>query len=293
MGFALEESYAYCRRVARTRARNFYYSFVLLPPARRNAMCAMYAFMRYSDDLSDEAGPRDPSTVRGVLQRWRLDLDRALAGDYGTHPAWPALHDSVRRYGIPRTYLHEMIDGVSSDLEPRQFQTFDELRAYCHQVAGVVGLTIIHILGFESPEAIERAEKCGLAFQLTNILRDIREDAGRGRIYLPREHLDRFGVRPTDLTAGVRSPEVLSLLRYEASLARAHYQEAWPLVDLVSRSTRPSLWALIQIYYRLLGRIEESEFDVFARRIRLPAWEKAGIVLRAAAAPITGWRKPE
>ena len=177
----VERSYAYCRHVARKQARNFYYSFLLLSKPERDAMCAIYAFMRYCDDLSD--GP-DTATL-GAMQKWREELDAALQGKYGPNPCWPAFHDAVRRYKIPSEYFHSMIDGVSSDLKPRDIQTFDELYRYCYQVASVVGLTITHIFGYESPQALVLAEKCGVAFQLTNIIRDVKEDQQKGRVYLP------------------------------------------------------------------------------------------------------------
>jgi phytoene synthase len=269
-------SYRYCRRVARSRARNFYYSFVLLPRPQRDAMCAMYAFMRYCDDLSDE-----PGATRAAIERWRAHLDQALAGRFSGHPVWPAFHHAVRRFAIPHQYFREMIDGVASDVEPRRIETFDQLHRYCYQVASVVGLTTVHIFGFDSPAALPLAEKCGVAFQLTNILRDIREDAGLGRVYLPAEDLRRFGVTEEDLRSGNRSPAFVELMRFEAARARACYDESRPLLELVSPHSRPSLWALIEIYSRLLERIERSGYDVFARRIRLPARQKAGIVLRA------------
>jgi 15-cis-phytoene synthase len=275
---ALEESYAWCRRVARTRARNFYYSFVLLSREQRDAMCAVYAFMRYSDDLSDEPG----ATV-GRIEQWRAALGEALAGRYRADPVLPAFHDTVTRYRIPVRYFYEMIDGVASDLEPRRFATFDQLYGYCYQVASVVGLTTIHIFGFSSPEAPLLAEKCGVAFQLTNILRDIREDAERGRIYLPAEDLSRFGFTEQDIRAGVRTPEFIDLMDFEATRAREYYRESRPLLDLVDRRSRASLRALITIYSRLLDRIESSNYDVFSRRISLSSWEKSRIVLRALA----------
>jgi len=273
---ALEDSYAYCRRVARTRARNFYYSFVLLSRAQSNAMCAVYAFMRYCDDLSDE-----PGANRAALEQWRTALDEALAGRCGAHPILPAFHDAVTRYRIPPRYFHEMIDGVASDLEPRRFETFEQLYRYCYQVASTAGLTTVHILGFDSPEALPLAEKCGVAFQLTNILRDIREDAGRGRIYLPAEDLARFHVTEDDIRAGVRTPEFIDLMDFETARARRNYQESQPLLGLIDRRSRASLAALITIYSRLLDRIERSNYDVFTRRISLPAWEKSWIVVKA------------
>ena len=174
MKSAVQTSYLYCRRVARTRAKNFYYSFLLLSSQQRKAMCAIYAFMRYCDDLSDE-----PGATRGAIERWRAEMEEALQGRFSGQPMWPAFHHTVRRFGIPPEYFQEMIDGVASDLEPRRFRTFDELYQYCYQVASVVGLTIIHIFGFDTRSALPLAEKCGVAFQLTNILRDIREDSSK------------------------------------------------------------------------------------------------------------------
>lgn len=273
-----EASYAFCERVARRQAKNFYLSFLLLPRPRRRAMCAIYAFMRYCDDLSDAAGIADRPAA---IARWRQDLDAALAGRFPPHPLWPAFADAVARYHIPHRYFHEMIAGVSSDLEPRAIQTFDELYRYCYQVASVVGLTIVHIFGFDKPEALELAEKCGVAFQLTNILRDVREDAENGRVYLPAEDLARFGVQPADLRRVGVTPALRNLLQFEAQRARTYYRESAPLVDMVSPESRASLGALIAIYSRLLERISKADYQVLSRRIRVPAWEKLWILVKA------------
>ena len=276
MTLSLERSYAHCRSVARRRAKNFYYAFLLLPRDQRNAMCAIYAFMRYCDDLSDE-----PGASREPLERWRTALDHALTGRYDGHPTLPAFHDTVQRYHIPHQYFHEMIDGVSSDLQPRRIQTFDELYRYCYQVASVVGLTTVHIFGFDTPTALPLAEKCGVAFQLTNILRDVKEDLSRGRIYLPDEDLKRFGVSAGNLN----SPEFIDLMRFEAFRARDYYQQSQPLLGMVHARSQSSLWALIEIYSRLLARIEASNYDVLSRRIALSPLEKSWIVLQAALRP--------
>jgi 15-cis-phytoene synthase len=273
---AVDQSYEYCIRVARSRAKNFYYSFVLLSAQQRKAMCAIYAFMRYCDDLSDE-----PGASRTAIERWRAELGEALQGRFGAHPVWPAFYHTVRRFGIPHEYFYSMIDGVSSDLEPRHIETFDELYRYCYQVASVVGLTIIHIFGFDTRSALPLAEKCGVAFQLTNILRDIREDAEKDRVYLPAEDLRRFGVTEEDLRAGNRNAAFLDLMRFEAARARSYYDQSATLLDLIHPRSRPSLWALISIYSRLLERIEMSNYNVFARRVRLTLWEKSWIVVRA------------
>jgi phytoene synthase len=276
----LEQSYEYCRVVARRRARNFYYSFVLLPKEQRNAICAIYAFMRYCDDLSDEAPARD-CAARESIERWRADLDAALEGRFSGNAVWPAFHDTVTRYRIPREYFHEMIEGVTSDLRPRCMETFQELYRYCYQVASVVGLTVIHIFGFHAPEALPLAEKCGVAFQLTNILRDVREDAARDRVYLPAEDLARFHVDAQDLREGKRTDEFVDLMEFEAARARAYYTESAPLVEMVDPHSRSSLWALIEIYSRLLAKIERTNYDVLSHRIELPAREKLWIIVKA------------
>jgi 15-cis-phytoene synthase len=280
----LDRSYAHCRSVARKRARNFYYSFVLLPREKKNAMCAIYAFMRYCDDLSDE-----PGATRTAMDRWREALTAALAGRPDGNPAWPAFLDTVERYAIPHEYFYEMIEGVASDLEPRAIGTFEELYEYCYRVASVVGLTIVHIFGFVSPEArepaISLAVKCGIAFQLTNILRDVREDAGLGRVYLPAEDLERFGVSAEDLKLGRRTEQFGRLMEFETERARTYYRDSAPLLNLIQPRSRPSLWAMIAIYSGLLDRVAESQYDVLIRRISLSSVEKTWIVLRAAI----GW----
>jgi 15-cis-phytoene synthase len=277
---SLEQSFAHCRAIAKKRARNFYYSFVLLPPEKKNAMCAIYAFMRYCDDLSDE-----PGATRSAIDHWRDSLTGALAGRLDTNPVWPAFLDSVERYSIPHEYFYEMIEGVASDLEPRTIATFDELYRYCYRVASVVGLTTVHIFGFTSPDALPLAEKCGIAFQLTNILRDVREDAGLGRVYLPAEDLVRFGVSVDDLKNARRTEQFGRLMEFETERARRYYRESAPLLDLIQPKSRPSLWALIAIYSRLLDHLAESHYDVLVRRISLSSLEKTWIVLRAAL----GW----
>ena len=185
----VEQSYAHCEAIARHRARNFYYSFLLLPRHKRLAMCAVYAFMRRCDDLSDgeDASPE-------ALQDWRAHLDLVLQGQSAPDPLWPAFAHTAQRFQIPHRLFHEMIDGVASDFSRSQIDSFDDLYRYCYLVASVVGLTIIHIFEFSDPRAGLLAEKCGIAFQLTNILRDVREDLDNHRVYLPADELRHFRV---------------------------------------------------------------------------------------------------
>jgi phytoene synthase len=263
----------FCRRIARNRARNFYYSFLLLSREQKDAMCAIYAFMRYCDDISEGAEPRRAQAIEQWRPRSRFE---ALAGNGGRKPAVARV--SRHRAALPDSpsILPRNDRGRQLRLEPRQIETFDELYRYCYQVASVVGLTIIHIFGFDSPDALPLAEKCGIAFQLTNILRDIREDSENHRIYIPSEDIRKF-----DADLAKRDDGFLRLMRFEAERARGYYDESRPLIELVSVRSRPSLWALIEIYRRLLDRLEQSNFDVLARRIRVPTWEKLAILARA------------
>src|SRR4051794_9606804 len=277
----LEGSYRYCRNVARSRAKNFYYSFLLLERPQRDAMCAIYAFMRHCDDLSDDPANSDRAKLRESIALWRLELDRSLQGEPGENPIWPAFSDSVRRYAIPHRFFHEMIDGITSDLEPQTVQTWDELYRYCYQVASVVGLTVIHVFGFRSIRALLLAEKCGIAFQLTNILRDVREDAEMGRVYLPAEDLNRFGVTLDQLRSGTEDEKFRRLMGFEGSRARAYYKESASLESLIERKSRRSLWALRKIYLTLLDRLERANYSVLSHRINVPASAKIALLLRA------------
>ena len=282
MDDALIESYRFCSDLSRKQARNFYWSFRLLPRDRRRSMCALYAVMRHTDDIADEPGPVDAK--RSALDNWREGLDRALDGDLSlSWPGLPAIADTVRRHAIPRRYLHEVIDGCRMDLEPSPFPTFADLYGYCYRVASAVGLCCLHIWGFRSEGGLaERlAERCGVALQLTNILRDVPEDARAGRIYLPGEDLDRFGVGFEELIAPRPAPHVRSLLEFEGRRAYDYYAEALPLARLVAPVGRPVLRAIVGIYKALLDEIARRDYDVLGGRVSLPTWRKAAITIGA------------
>lgn len=277
MPISVPESYEYCIRLSRTQARNFYYSFICLPKPKREAMCAIYAFMRHSDDVSDD-GMGDRAAR---MAEWREALDRAFEGDYGDNPIFPAFHDAVRRYSIPRKYFHELIDGTEMDLTPRRYETFAETYRYCYHVASVVGLVCIHVFEFEDPRATELAEYNGIAFQLTNILRDLREDAQMGRVYLPAEDLARFGYTEEELKTGVDSEAFRALMRFEVERAREYYDRAAPLLDLISPDSRPCLRAMRLIYRGILDAIVAQNYDVYHHRARVPTWQKVLIATQA------------
>src|SRR5580700_246438 len=282
-------SYAECARIARESRSSFYLAFFGLRKEKRNALCALYAFMRLIDDVSDEPG--DLESKRQALARWRGMLDQAIGGHTSSHAVLPALADTIERFQIPTRYFHDLILGAEMDLTVSTYATFDRLSEYCYRVAGTVGLTCLHVFGFSDPKAPDLAERLGLAFQLTNIIRDVGSDYAMGRIYLPQEDLDRFGIRAEELRGPV-TPQLAELLAFEAERAWQMYQEGAPLVSRVNADSQATLWALVRTYSSLLARIEEREFDVFASRISLSSAEKIQYLLTAGlAARRAGWWK--
>jgi phytoene synthase len=278
-------SYAYCERLARREAGNFYHAFRVLPAPQRRATCALYAFMRVTDDLAD--GPGSAEDKRGPLGRWRAQLDEALAGSYG-HPLFPAFHDVVRRYAVPRAYFDAVLDGVCMDLDVCQYETFADLYRYCYRVASAVGLACIHVWGFDGEEAKKHAEAAGIAFQLTNVLRDLAEDARRGRTYLPREDLERFGYSEDDLRQGRRNERFQALMRFEVERAYAYYDAALPLLGQLRPAGRAVFLVMLRIYRGLLDEIVRRDYDVFSGRVRLSRLHK--LWLAARALPVRwGW----
>ncbi len=286
---AVRESYAECNRVARAARSSFYLAFFGLRKEKRNALCALYAFMRLIDDVSDEPG--DLESKRQALARWRGMLDQAIGGETSGHAVLPALADTIERFQIPTRYFHDLILGAEMDLTVTAYATFDRLSEYCYRVAGTVGLTCLHVFGFSDPKAPDLAERLGLAFQLTNIIRDVGSDYAMGRIYLPQEDLDRFGIRAEELR-GPATPKLQELLAFEAERAWQMYREGAPLVGRVNADSRATLWALVRTYSSLLARIEEREYDVFSGRVSLSSAEKIQYLLTAGlAARRAGWWK--
>ncbi|HEX2775589.1 MAG TPA: squalene synthase HpnC [Candidatus Acidoferrales bacterium] len=280
-------SYSECARIARASRSSFYLAFFGLRKEKRNALCALYAFMRLVDNVSDEPGDLD--SKRNGLARWRAMLDEAIAGRTSASPILPALADTIVRFEIPSRYFHDLILGAEMDLTVSSYATFDRLSEYCYRVAGTVGLTCLHVFGFRDPKAPDLAERLGLAFQLTNIIRDVRADFDMGRAYLPAEDLERFGVSEPQLS-GPLTPQMRELLEFEADRAWHFYREGASLVDRVDADSRATLWALIRTYSSLLARIEERDFDVFSSRISLSSAEKIQYLLTAG---MSGWWKKD
>ncbi|QDT38436.1 phytoene/squalene synthase family protein [Stratiformator vulcanicus] len=289
---ALAESYRYCSRLTRSRAGNFYYSFLPLPAVSRREMCALYAYMRVCDDIADDEA-KSVAIRRIELYSWRSDVEAALAGEAARHPVLPALADVVRLRDIPTELLFDVLTGVASDLDPTPIDTFADLERYCYHVAGAVGLCCIHIWGFDhTDDAKARAIDCGLAFQLTNILRDLREDALSGRAYIPREDFKRFGVTVESIADGTSSDDFNRLMKFETDRAAEYYSRAGDLFAHLDPAGRPVLKAMMRIYGGLLSRIRRAPEGVLVGRVSLPRWKKlliaADAVVRPAATP-TSW----
>jgi phytoene synthase len=277
----LEQSYRHCARIARRAASNFYWSFWLLPREKRRAMCALYAFSRHTDDLSDNDEP--PEVRRSLLADWRAMLTQSLIAPCND-PVLTALADTVHRYKIPHPYLFDLIDGVEMDLDTRRYATFAELRQYCHRVASAVGLACIHVWGFDSAEVYEPAAACGLAFQLTNILRDLKEDARRDRIYLPLDDLRKFDYQPDELLAGHRNERFTALMRFEVERAEQLYCESKATSRYLRHDGQRIFGMMWATYRGLLEEIKRRDGDVFSRHVQLDLGQK----LRIAASQF--WR---
>ncbi len=282
----LSASFRECRRLARRQGKNFYFSFLTLPRHLQRDMCALYAFMRITDDLGDDPG-RSTAQRQAALASWRRALEDALAGQAISHRILPAVADIVRRHQIPVEYLQAVIDGVEMDLQPTGFETFDDLSRYCYHVAGAVGLCCIHIWGFDDPRARDLAVDCGLAFQLTNILRDLAEDVDAGRVYLPRDELEQFDYMADDIRQRVMDERFERLMTFQVDRARSLYVRAAPLRDLVHPQGQPILTAMLRIYGGLLTEIEARRYDVYSERISLSTQRKVRIALESWWRPLS------
>ena len=301
-GIPVAESYEECHRILRNAHSNFFYAFFLLPKPKRDALAALYAFMRLVDDVADEGV--DLKTKQRGLANWRAALDQAITGQEQlfdgnaamSSPAetlgigagvLPALVDTMRRYNMPARYFHDLISGAEMDLTIRAYPTYDRLQEYCYRVAGTVGLTCTHVFGFKDPRALDLAEKLGLAFQLTNIIRDVHEDFTLGRVYLPQEDLERFAVSPEDFGKQEATLGVRELLRCEADRAWSLYEEGAALLGYINADSRGALWLLVHTYSALLARIEAADFAVLKKRVRISKPEKLSFIARARFARLT------
>ena len=283
-------AYSVCRSITRSAAKNFYYAFLVLPMAKRQALCAVYAYMRRCDDIADDIN-LPAYERRQRLDAWMDAFHRAEAGHPTDDPVLLALTDTQRRYKIPVELLDQLAYGTGMDIQENEnpsatgpaelqvlYRTFSDLRQYCYRVASVVGLVCIRVFGYRDPAAEALAENLGLAFQLTNIIRDIQEDANMGRIYLPAEDLERFKIGPEDFRQSSIPERLRWLLAAEADRAREYYVSARELMTLIDEDSQPALWVLVTIYRRLLEKISDRKYDVFGKKISLTVREKVIIL---------------
>jgi len=298
---SIDEAYAICRTIARREAKNFYYAFRVLPKAKSNAMCAVYAFMRRADDISDDES-LNVDERRVLMQRWLADWRGSRGDAHASDPVFRALGDAQRRFAIPDELLEDLVRGTTMDLEPlgaaadgridpgdgiQGYTTFADLYRYCYLVASVVGLVCIRIFGYSDPAAELLAEKTGVAFQLTNILRDVKEDAERKRIYLPQDLLEEFDVSNADvlaLAAGrpLKANERAMLIGLSVQ-AWEYYEAGQTLLSMIDADSRGALWVLVEIYSGLLKKIDERDGDVFSERVSVPTRGKVLALVRGAA----------
>jgi phytoene synthase len=273
----VEEAYADVERLTRARARNFSYGIMLLPKWKRRAIAAIYAFAREVDDIADDPG-LDDATKRERLEALRARLDAAVTDE----SMLVALGDARRRFPIPAPALHDLVDGGLQDTRQKRYATFEELAAYCRRVAGAVGVACVAVYGTDEPK---RAETLGVALQLINIIRDVAEDWGLGRVYLPQDELARFGVSEQDIGAGRNTAEWRALMAHQAQRARVHLAEGRMLLPRLDRRSAACVAAFANLYAVTLDRIEERGFDVFDGPPQLSPLTKLRIVGAGAIRP--------
>lgn len=269
-------SLEYCRQLTRRSGSNFFYSFLFLPKASREAIYAVYAFSRAVDDVVDEM--EDASKATELLAGWRHEIKEMEEGR-ATHPITVQMGEASHAFGIPKELPLALIDGCEMDLRQCRYDTFEDLYDYCYHVASVIGLMCIEVFGYETEEAKRYAEKLGIAFQLTNILRDVKSDAERGRIYLPREDLDQFGYTEKDVLGSVYNENFISLMEFQCRRAERFYNEAR---DALASEDQPYMLAaeiMGGTYWQILREIEKVHYDVYNHRVFLPRFRKLWIAL--------------
>jgi len=279
----------YCQNQAAGSGSSFYYSFLFLPTEQREAITALYAFCREVDDVVDECSESSIALVK--LNWWREEIHRVFHGQ-AQHPVGIALTRSIKKFNLDERHFYSIIEGMLMDIQQSRYQDFDELSIYCYNVAGVVGLLAIEIFGYQNENTKKYAEKLGLAFQLTNILRDISEDATRGRIYLPQDELQQFNVTERELLQGNITGNISALLNYQAERASACYKEAYALLPVEDRFSQRGGLIMAAIYHALLNKIAKKKCKVLREHIRLSPIKKIWIAWRAYRNEVKLHKKP-
>jgi len=269
----------YCRDKAAKSGSSFYYSFLFLPELQRQAIIALYAFCREVDDVVDET--HEPDVARSTLEWWRQEINNTFKGE-ASHPVGKALQTAIQNFDLHEEYFMEIIDGMAMDLDQFSYPEFKHLALYCHRAASVVGLLSVEIFGYQDRKTLNYAENLGMALQLTNIIRDVREDAERGRIYLPQDELQQFNVKADDLLDLKSSPELIELLKFQTARARQYYQQAMQALPDSDRYTQRTGLIMSAIYQATLDEIEQDNFQVLQHRVSLTPVRKLWIAWRTA-----------
>ncbi len=271
------DSNQFTRKKTKKSKTNFYYSFLFLPKKKRDAIFTVYSFCRHTDDIVDDI--QSPGEASQKLDKWREELDRCYDGQ-PHHPITTALHEAAQTFSIPKDYFHALIDGCEMDITRKRYQTFDELQQYCYHVASVVGLICIEIFGYRSPKTKDYAIDLGMALQLTNIMRDVGEDARNGRIYLPIEELEQFNYSEEEILNEIYNDSFIELMRFQEERARGYFNKA---IEQYERRDHHLLFPaeiMRKIYFKLLNNVAAIQYNVFNDRVRVPNWEKMMIALQ-------------
>jgi phytoene synthase len=279
--YTLTQCYEYCQKLTQKRGTNFYLGFSFLPRDKRNAIFASYAFCRYADDIVDEEGKKNP---KKLLVRWRRDLDICYKGK-AAHPIMIALRDSIKKFRIPKSAFEGLIDGCEMDLSIKRYDSFEELLKYCERVAVTMSTISLHIFGIKNKKAEEYGKYLSLALQLTNILRDIGEDARKGRIYIPLQDLKKYGYSEEELLSGVLNERFRNLMGFQITRARAYYEKAYRVLECIEEDSRFCTLLMGAVYAKVLQSIEKSNYDVFSKRHCLSFLDKAALVARMSVLP--------
>ena len=273
-------SYQYCRDVSKMHAKTFYFASRFLPPEKRNACYSIYAFCRYIDDLVDKYIFRSLNSEESLqklaeaVEEWRRQLKALYKGEYIDHPIMIALKDTISKFGIPENLPNELIDGVNMDITKTRYENFEDLKIYCYKVASVVGLMTTHVFGFRNDEAFGYAVDLGIAMQMTNILRDIKEDSLQGRIYLPAEEMKMSGYTEDELMRQTQNSSFRELMEYQVKRAADYYDVADKGISMLERDSRVAVGLMSRNYRKILNVIKENDFNIFSKRVYVPIHRK-------------------
>ncbi len=274
-----KSAFLYSKELTKEYSRSFYAASLLLPRHRRWGTFAIYGFCRYVDNMIDKPRARNIDEIRTEMEDLRTELKIAYRTTESEHPVLSPFIITAAEFNIPIEYPLELVTGVLMDLENKSYQTFQDLYQFCYRVAAVVGLMMTHVLGYYEKAAFQYAEKLGIAFQLTNILRDIQEDKEMGRIYVPRQEMDRFGVRPEDFFNENFTAAFKDLIKYQISRAQEYYRQSHPGIAMLEQSSRFSIYSAKYIYGGILNKIEKNDYNPFLGRVYVPFSSKAAIIL--------------